>query len=240
MRLHLLIAFIILSFNIYSQKIDRFFESIDFNGEGNDFVVYELLASENDSDSLLLPLNFPSSKKSIISTLLIISKNDTISGIKSEIVNRNGIEFINIDFDSIYSNFRLIVKFSVESFFRFSDEKISDYGNYSVKRVFQNTTFSGIKNFHSELVLPEGFNVTSITETLPKQKSEETDVPYELSKVNNRTTILMKSSNLKLGDNVMINFRFKESEKSFLLMILLLIIAALYLYSFRDLVKNNN
>ena len=132
------------------------------------------------------------------------------------------------------------VTFPIQQFFDLRKEKIIDFGNYIIKKRYINTSIALIDSFSSELVLPAGFVVTSVDETIPKQTEESSISPFVVQKNDGRNSVVVRTVKMKLGEHAFVKMQAKSGAKSPVLLIVLSLIAMLYVVAFRDLVSKKS
>jgi hypothetical protein len=99
-----------------------------------------------------------------------------------------------------------------------------------------NTQPTLIKDFSFLAALPEGSRFQAIREQLPKQKKSEAEPRVRLGGENGRQSALLKIASLKQGDATSMQLEIVPNSRSLLWLLVGLILSALYLVRFRDLV----
>lgn len=227
-KIVLLLAIIIIPLNsCFAVSADSLKERILINSNGDAEIFVNISIDSAKVFTVKLPWNFSQKVKKIT----------TAPGFSANMISRQGNKYLlvkSID-STLFSH--IYAKVEVEKFYDFENEKIKDYGNYSISYRFMNTTLDKIKFYQVEIVLPEGFNITSVDESFPELTESNPDVPYFISREKNLNKVVLHSSKLKMGTNAFINFRLKEEHKTYTLLIMLLLVAGLYLVFFRDVIK---
>lgn len=230
-----------------AQVLQDFSEKIYLNTNGNTDIIWEFIIQKNHKDRILLPWSFPESYFNKINFNVyccsgqIKNESDDSLNNKTLTVALKKIEgtiFLELNSIGIKDSSKLEIKFTLPEYFVIKNEQVEEFGNYTFKKKFVNTTPTQIKNFSSEIILPSGYVITSVLETIPKQASEDPVSPFQISRTNELNSVIIKTPILKLGDNTFIKFRFKSDAKSPLLMILLVIVGGFYLIYFRDIIKS--
>jgi hypothetical protein len=231
---------------ISAQTLNDFLEKIFIDADGNAQVSWKFSLIKSGKDIMLLPWNFSSDK--VEQSNFFISQNEKTIKLKVdsssksivEIVTSEGTKFVRVDISVFNDSDKIEIKFNKQKFYDLKNTEVEEFGNYTLKKRFVNTTPTKLKNFSSEIIVPAGFVITSVEETIPKQASDDPVSPFALNRTKNQNSVIIKSPGLKLGDNVFIKFRFKEDAKSPVLLIFLSIVAVLYLVYFRDVLKPAN
>ncbi|MFA7420378.1 MAG: hypothetical protein WCZ90_11905 [Melioribacteraceae bacterium] len=217
------------------------------NGSAN--IVWKFTVEENTSNELLFPWNFSSKNLADIKFSLYKvgkSKTNTDSLIQfsaaynPSIVDRDGIKFISLKIDQAEQSKSRLIKFTVKDFIEFPKDNNEEYGNYPVKYRYINTSFPQIKRFESTLVLPAGFVIVSVDETIPKQTEDNPVSPFQLGVVDSKNSITLKVQNMKLGEHAFLKLNVKREAKSYLVLFAFGAAGLLYLFFFRDLVTQKN
>ncbi|MCX7875478.1 MAG: hypothetical protein N2321_04830 [Melioribacteraceae bacterium] len=225
MKKFLLLTFLITNI-FYAQSANYFYEKIYLNENGNAYVIWDIEFNQVYNDEIKLPFVFKN-----LNTASLESNELQLNFIKSD-----GNSFIVI---KELKTTKAQIKFNVDSFYNFSTDKLEDFGNYNFKYRFINSTLSKINKLYSRIILPAGYVISSIDETIPKESEDNPVFPYELLKDKNRNAVELKASNLKLGEHAFIKMKIKKEEKSLWVLILFSVIGIIYLYFFKDLIKKS-
>jgi hypothetical protein len=235
MRFFKLIGFIFLLCIIFinlsnASNINKYYEkiSIDNNGEANIEVTINI--KPDSTNQVTLPFIFKKCEN--LKLIEDAYGKITITGI-------NGTRFITIYlYENCKDSITIHYSFKVPGYYDFKNAEETDFGNLTHQYRFVNTTYNTINVFSGEIILPEGYIITSIESSYPKLTEKNPIAPYELSQAGNRYNTIIKSSNLKIGDYTSIQFRFKKSAKSKVLLFSLIGVVLLYLIFFRDILKD--
>ncbi|HMN47539.1 MAG TPA: hypothetical protein PKD67_00220 [Ignavibacteriaceae bacterium] len=230
-----------------AQVLQNFSEKIYLSTNGNTDVNWKFIIQKNHKDRILLPWSFPESYFDKINFNVYCCNGQKINEINDSLNNMTltaslkkieGTVFLELNSIGIKDSSKLEIKFTLPEYFVIKNEQVEEFGNYTFKKKFVNTTSTQIKNFSSEIILPSGYVITSVLETIPKQASEDPVSPFQISRTNELNSVIIKTPILKLGDNTFIKFRFKSESKSPILMILFVIVGGFYLIYFRDIIKS--
>ncbi|MBP1655935.1 MAG: hypothetical protein H6Q31_536 [Bacteroidetes bacterium] len=131
------------------------------------------------------------------------------------------------------------VRLSVPSFIGWSSLKRTAFGNVTVEHTFRNTTSRRIDRYRGDVILPEGYVVTSVVSSIPEQTEKDPVAPYEILEDSGRSGVSIRTAKLGLGDGALITFRCKPAAKSPILLVALILAGTLYLMFFRDVLKEN-
>lgn len=230
--------------SIFAQKPNIYSEKIVMNENGSANIVWKF-TDDGNSNELLFPWNFNNKNLADLRFNLYKigkSKADSDSLIQlatsnnPSVVDRDGIKFISLKIDQGARNKAWQIEFSLKDFIEFPENNAEEYGNYSVKYRYINTSFSQIKNFESILVLPSGYVIVSIDETIPKQTEDNPVSPYQLGVTDAQNSVTLKVQNMKLGEHAFVKMNVKREAKSYLVFFVFGAAGFLYLFFFRDLV----
>jgi len=240
MKYFLYILILLNSSLLFGQVITNFSEKIYIQESGSAIVALSFEFQNDSSESyLLLPWNFKAESIDM-NYAKFTSLNGSTKAITGELVNIHSNYFLRLSIDTLYKKHKYNVSFLISGYYDFAKEEIGDYGNYSLKFTYANSSIPVIKDFTSSVILPEGYIVGSVVESIPKQKSEESIPPYKLFRERGLNGITLSTEKLIIGENVYLNFKFKSAEKPYYFLIVLIAIAVLYLIFFRDVLKNGN
>jgi hypothetical protein len=209
-----------------AQEIKRFNERIFTNADGTASVEWKIEPGE--AKFLELPFGF---KKN--SPFICCGTPDD----KIIIAEKNNVRYLEIGEEELKGKKEITLRFGISDFMNFNGAEKKEFGNISFKNRFVNTSANRIKEFKSEIILPEGYVVTSVDETTPKVSSSKPDSPFEVISVNNRHGVAIKNSNMKIGDNAAITFKAKKESKSPVFLAVMLLAGAAYLFFYRDVLK---
>ena len=106
----------------------------------------------------------------------------------------------------------------------------------TVKFSFVNTQATLVKAFGMLVVLPADMRFHAIREQLPKLKKTEVEPRVRLGGADGRQTALLQIANLKQGDSASMQLEAIPNRRSPLWLVAGIVLAALYLFKFRDLV----
>jgi hypothetical protein len=117
-----------------------------------------------------------------------------------------------------------------------AEKPTTPFESRTLRFAFVNTQPALIKTFSFLVVLPEGSRFHAIREQLPKQKKSEAEPRVRLGGENGRQCALLKIASLKQGDTTSMQLEAVPNSRSLLWLLVGLILSALYLVRFRDLV----
>jgi hypothetical protein len=107
----------------------------------------------------------------------------------------------------------------------------------TLRYAFVNSQVTLIRDFRVLVVLPEGVRVHAIREQLPKQTRTEVEPRVRLGGEGGRQNALLSLANLGQGDDTSMQLEVVPSRRSLLWLVVGLVLSALYLAGFRDLVS---
>lgn len=240
MKYFLYILILLNSNFLFGQVVNNFSEKIYIAKDGSAEVIWNFeFINDSSENYLVLPWNFKAETLDMGKTKFT-SMNGSTKEITGELTNIHSNYFLRLSVDTLIKKHNYIVKFFIPAYYDFEKEEIGDYGNYSLKFTFANSSVPLIKDFTSSVILPEGYIIGSVVESIPKQKSEESIPPFKLFREKERNGISLSAEKLKLGENAFLNFKFKSEGKPYFFLFALIAAALLYLIFFRDVLKNGN
>lgn len=113
--------------------------------------------------------------------------------------------------------------------------KASAFGNRVLSHELVNATTGSCGRYEGTFLVPEGFRVNTIVETVPAESENAATRPYEVVRVDGRDGLRLTEPSFDPAKRVAAKIRFKPAAHSPLFPGLLLAVGALYLYQFRDL-----
>jgi len=109
----------------------------------------------------------------------------------------------------------------------------------TLRVAFVNTEPASIKTFELLAVLPDGMRVQAIREQLPKLKRSEVEARVRLGAGDGRQNALLAIAGLKQGDSASMKLEAVPARPSPFWLVVGILLSALYLVCFRDLVSPN-
>lgn len=112
-----------------------------------------------------------------------------------------------------------------------------DFGNYDLSYRVVNVSATPIASYLVRVVLPAGMVVNTISSSVPARANNAPTSPYTLEKFEGRHCLTLRDSTVFAGDHLALLFQAKAEKKSPWFIVVLTLIAAAYLFGFRDLVR---
>lgn len=223
------IALCLLAFtNLPAQEIKKFNERILTSTDGTAKVVWIIEANLDSVDLITLPYNYKNGSGFAV---------DEIKQAEVKIEEKNNAKYLVINSEGLKGRREIKVNFNLSDFLNFEKAEKKEFGNITFKNKFVNTSGALIKNFRSEIILPEGYVVTSVDETTPKASPSKPDSPFEVIGFDKKHGVAIKNTNMKIGENASITFKTKKENKSYIFLAVLLLTGVGYLYFYRDTLK---
>lgn len=114
------------------------------------------------------------------------------------------------------------------------------FGNRTMTHRLLNSTTAVFTTLKSQVVLPEGFVITSVEDSDPPQTESSTTPPFSIDFHEGRHAVGVSAGNVGLGQATSVTFRFKERSMTPLIPLALVALAAAYLFGFRSLTKESD
>ena len=102
---------------------------------------------------------------------------------------------------------------------------------------FTNTTLPPLAKVDLNLALPKAHKVQRIIDTTPKINPKSPTIPYDLQRADERAQLWMSCSDIGPGESCAMRFAFKKEGRSWLPLIVGLLIAIGYLIFFRHVLR---
>ena len=127
----------------------------------------------------------------------------------------------------------LEVAFTVPGFVDFG--KAAAFRNRTFSHELVNATVIACGRYEGTFLLPPGFRVNTIVETVPEDGETSATRPFDVVRVDGRDGIRLTEPGLDPAHRVAAKVRFTPAGHSALFLPLIVVVAGLYLYLFRDL-----
>lgn len=109
-----------------------------------------------------------------------------------------------------------------------------------LRYAFVNSQVTLIRDFRMQVTLPEGTRFQAVREQLPKQTRSEAEPRVRLGGAAGRQDALLRLANLGQGDDTSMVLEAVPNRRSLLWLVAGVVLSALYLFQFRDLVSPND
>lgn len=158
-------------------------------------------------------------------------------GASGTCATRDGISEFALDFSGVKEPPRKVrYSYTVAGLLDWGKAKPKNFGNISMGRRIVNTTRTPIKYYEMKILLPGGYALSSVRDSVPELEDNETVPPYEAAGEPGFSGVKIHAENMNTGESCSILFLFKADGRSWWLFGLLCGVAGLYLFFFRDLV----
>ena len=112
--------------------------------------------------------------------------------------------------------------------------KAGGWGNRPFTHELVNTSPLAIASYKADLMLPEGYSVSTIDEIVPEASAK---TPLDLVREGSRRGVSLTTGQLEVGSRVVVRLHYRSDRRSPLLAGILAVLAIAYLVRFRDLVR---
>lgn len=205
--------------------ISKLRHSLDISTAGSAVLTMHCVFAEQPKDWLLLPCNFG------IDTATVQLQGSTL---RPTVLDTNGVRYIIILPAYVSAGNAVTITAEVPGYLDLAKATSAEYGHIPVKQKFVNNIPNRVANYMLSIILPEGFVVNGVDESLPKMQPNNPDIPFFIENIGGRHTVKLVAKDLKPGDNAMISFTARQEQKSMLFLALLILASLAYLYWFRD------
>lgn len=131
---------------------------------------------------------------------------------------------------------KLYVNSKVEHFLDWEAAGPQEFKTYSWKVVYTNTLPTRIDSCSLNVLLPSGWNYHRILSSEPEFKRKDPEPPFTLFLVNGRANVSISRKSMEYLDRITLEFAFKNEQKPTILITVGVLLIALYLYYFRNLI----
>jgi hypothetical protein len=200
-------------------------EKIEMDATGAAKVKIAARLAKAEPGTLLIPTSFKAVEG---------LKIDGLAGASVALTEKDGVRSFAITTPVAPSEKEpVMVSFSVPGFYDWKKEKVADFGNRGLEYRFLNTLPTRVQSYSMQLMLPPGYVVNTVEDSLPKLTSKSPSPPYQIVRSGDQYGISIKSSKLGVGDYCMVRIRFKDGSKSTAFLMSGLLLAGVYLIAFR-------
>jgi hypothetical protein len=205
---------------------------IEIKKTGAAEITEEIQMEDFNNKDLYLPMNYIwiDMKSAVI--------KETGESLTGSIKTLEGIDYIYLNLDGKDIREKTIkINFKDPAFLIWKNAGPGDFGIYTYKTEYRNSTRMFIEDYEMELVLPEGFIINSIIKSTPAFTSKDPEPPYSYKNLSNKSHIYIKTKNLSPFKVCSIEYSFVEKKNSYVLPVASIIIMVLFLVFFRDMVN---
>jgi hypothetical protein len=211
------------------QSIDRYVETLNVEPDGSGHVVTGVELSAGPGTTLNLPVTIgrPSS--------VSVSGAPRATAV---VESTGGHTWVTVDIPDARSKpISLEAAYDVEGVINDRQAPLA-HGNRRLRYEFVNTTGLAIGVFESTVVLPPGVVISSVDVVTPAPAETTAGRPFTIEEREGRPAIVIRAVALGVGDRAGVTVGFKPRSSSVLLLVVLAIVSAAYLYGFRDLARS--
>ncbi len=217
--------------NAYS--IQNINNKIYINENGTALVYFDVDFQSNGQEILQIPISSDNIK---MKTMLLDSEELNIP-VKIE---NNGVFILSIPLDCTQGTHHLELIYIINNFINWQEAGPGEFKKYEFETYIENPFPTLIDTFSMSIILPEGWNYHKITGSEPIFKKKDPKPPFILSKSDGLSCVSIDRIPMEYRDKIGLEFTFKEEKKSYSIIFISAILIALYLFFFRNLVKNDN
>ena len=214
---------------IFCRELSRYDETVVLAADGSAAIRLSLTFADRTGSAVLIPVRH--------AVLMNLNAPGMTKGSVRQVENK-GNYFVALDFAGTGANpVAIEISFQVQNYFE-NKGAPSPFGNKELGYRFVNVSFERIEKLSARLVLPDGFVINGIGNFSPKPKKSGMALPYTISRQDGKDVAGIAVDNVKLGDEITLHCTFKSTKKSLPLLLVLIALAAAYLFFFRDIIKN--
>lgn len=161
-----------------------------------------------------------------------------VAGARASLVDIGGRYDLSIDVPQpLAAPATLCVSARAGTFFPSFKAAPKAFGNRTLTYRLVNSTATTFGEVVNDVILPEGFVVTSVEDSEPPSSDSSTTMPFAVVSRDGRHGVRISARDVGIGGTTMIVFRFKERTIPPVVPIGLTVLAALYLFAFRGLTR---
>ena len=206
--------------NLFAISVDELKEIVVINNSGNATIDVDIFIKDFNDSILYFPVRFANS-----SEIEVLPKEK----FEFSLTELSGISMIRIrNKGNLNDSANISISFSARDLFKFPDYTLLDFRNRQFVNKFQNITFDEVKYFSSNVVLPEGYEISKINNYAPYN-----GMPYEIIKNSIRSNLELKANNIKIGESAFVDFNFRAASKSKITVAIVVASLLIYIWVFR-------
>lgn len=211
-------------------KIKAIRDIIEIKKTGAAEITEEIQIEDFNNKELYLPMNYIWVE---LKSAVIKETGESLSG---SIKTLEGIDYIYLNpGNKDISEKTIQIKFKDPAFLIWKNAGPGNFGIYTYKNEYRNSTRMFIEEYDMEVILPEGFIINSIIKSTPAFTNKDPEPPYSFKNLSNGSHIYIKTKNLAPFKVCSIEYGFAEKKTSPFLAVASIIIMVLFLIFFRDL-----
>ena len=221
--------------NVDAQQIKLIDEDVKINDDGSANIKLKLdVKIENASSMIKIPALQGNSSE----------MNSQIYTDNSELIihqeNRDNYSFLEIKNRLPIGHHSFTIQYVLPEFLDWSFVGPGEFSAYKFSVDFDNPFIMQIDTFNLTVSLPKGWNYHKIIDSNPIFRDEDPQPPYKFFKSDDGLySVNISRTEMKFKDSIGLTFLFKKTSKSIFIIIIAIIIAGLYMITFRELIINN-
>jgi len=221
----------LLGLSLHAGQFSNMTQTVEIQENGDARITSEISLTTTDSlPGLELACSF--SQVSQLEALLLPEGSKVpVSHLQS-----NDIPYLRLDATLPPGEHKLMIKALVEGFLDWNAAGPAEFGTYEWEMVYENNQPITFAQGTLIIVLPAGWNFHRVLDSYPEFKKKDPKPPYTFSKANGQARVTIRRGEMAYRDRLGLSFTFKDEAKSRLLPVIGILVAVMYLYSFRDLI----
>jgi len=234
--LHLSFLIIFGLSNVDAQQIKLIDEDVKINDDGSANIKLQLdVKIENTSYMIKIPV-LQGNPMAINSQL-----DNKLSDLVINQKNGENYSYFEIDNQLPIGEYSIIIEYVLPEFMDWEVVGPGEFLAYEFCIKMDNPFPTQIDTFNLTVSLPKGWNYHKIIDSDPIFEDKDPQPPYKLFITDDgRASANISRTDMKFKDSIGLTFLFKSTSKSIFIIIVALILAALYMIVFRDLISKNN
>jgi len=203
-------------------------ERVDLGPGGEAVVAMRIAFGDGVGPLARLPFNYPYVDRAE-------ARFDDGGTLACSFVTLDGVELLELSAASLDGR-TVEVTLRDPAFLTWAKAGPGEYGVYRWRNAWLNPTPLLFEKFELEVILPPGFTLRSVEKSEPAASKKDAAPPYAISRAGGRSAVSIRARDLGAGGRVMLDYTFVEDRRSPLLVALMLLAAAAWLWYFRDLI----
>jgi len=222
--------------NVDAQQIKLIDKDVKINDDGSANITLQLNLGIESTSSLI---KIPALQGNPIEINSQLDNNQA-----DLVINQNNEEnysYLAIDSQLPIGEHSILIEYILSEFIDWADAGPGEFKAYEFGIKLDNPFPTQIDTFNLMVSLPKGWNYHKIVESNPIFEDKDPQPPYKLYKTDDgRANVTISRIDMKFKDSIGMTFLFKSTSKSIFIIIGAVILAALYMIVFRDLISKIN
>jgi hypothetical protein len=208
-----------------------FEETIDVQNTGAALITWQISPQACSRNQLDLPFNYAWGE-GIDATFL-----EKTAAIQTSLQQIEGLDYLRVTTQAAFANDTFSISFRDPAYLLFRDAGPGAYGLFRWKSYYLNTSRIQYETFIMNIILPNNYTLHSIEKSLPSYTKKDPKPPWNITSYMDRSKLTLQAKQVTLGSRIGVSYGFVKNQFPWLALICCLLLAAIHLSVFRDMLK---